>query len=43
MRKLPEQYPQIYNHSQEAKCLVKTNAGYSGIKRVFDVSKGEIY
>ena len=41
MRKLPEEYPQIYNHSQEGECLMKTVAGYSGIKGVFDVSKGE--
>ena len=28
MRKLPEEYPQIYKYFQEEKCLVKTNAGY---------------
>ena len=28
MRKHPEDYPQIYKHSTEGKCLVKTNAGY---------------
>ena len=27
MRKLPEEYPQIYKYFQEGKCLVKTNAG----------------
>ena len=28
MRKLSEEYPQIYKHFQKAKCLVKTNVGY---------------
>ena len=28
MRKLREEYPQIYKHSQEGKCLVKTSTGY---------------
>ena len=28
MRKLPEEYPQIYKHSREEKFLVKTNIGY---------------
>ena len=28
MVKLPEEYPQMYKHSQEGKALVKTKAGY---------------
>ena len=28
MRKLPEEYPEIYKHSREERFLVKTNIGY---------------
>ena len=47
MRKLEEEYFQIYKHFQKGVRLVKTSYEYfknqtSRIKIVFDISKGEI-